>query len=181
MGGKSKADATPLLLFLNFVILFAFLCFSLNLDKGAWPRKILKPELYFKQSRIADPDINIHYMMLAYWWWCAMGNAHESFGSWVRVNVAFVLGLKSHVTWPPKINNIILLLLGTLWGNSVIYSFLYLQHFSLFWFTDRYEPYFFFYDFLEILMQIKLSTQQYCNTSQLRSLTRWAMIKISDI
>ena len=48
MGGKSKADATPLLLFLNFDVMFAILYFSLNLDKGAWPRKISKSELYFK-------------------------------------------------------------------------------------------------------------------------------------
>ena len=52
MGGKSKADATPLLLFLNFVVLFAIFNFSLNLDKGAWPRKILKPEFHFLNSEV---------------------------------------------------------------------------------------------------------------------------------
>ena len=52
MGGKSKADATPLLLFLNFVVLFVILCFSLNLDKGAWLRKILKPEFHFHNSEV---------------------------------------------------------------------------------------------------------------------------------
>ena len=34
--------------FLNFDVMFAILYFSINLDKGAWPRKILKSELYFK-------------------------------------------------------------------------------------------------------------------------------------
>ena len=52
MGGQSKADATPLLLFLNFVVLFAIFNFSLNLDKGAWPRKILKPEFHFLNSEV---------------------------------------------------------------------------------------------------------------------------------
>ena len=63
MGGKSKADATPLLLFLNFVILFTFLCFSLNLDKGAWPRMILKQRvpsylivLYLEQAKCVCSD-----------------------------------------------------------------------------------------------------------------------------
>ena len=41
--------------------MFAILYFSINLEKGAWPRKILKSSLYFKLSRIADPDINIHH------------------------------------------------------------------------------------------------------------------------
>ena len=52
MGGKSKADATPLLLFLNFDVLFAIFNFSLNLDKGAWPRKILKQEFHFLNSEV---------------------------------------------------------------------------------------------------------------------------------
>ena len=47
MGGQSKADATPLLLFLNFDVMFAILYFSLNLDKGAWPRKISKIRVLF--------------------------------------------------------------------------------------------------------------------------------------
>ena len=52
MGGQSKADATPLLLFLNFDVMFAILYFSLNLDKGAWPRKILKPEFHLLNSEV---------------------------------------------------------------------------------------------------------------------------------
>ena len=47
MVGQSKADATPLLLFLNFDVMFAILYFSLNLDKGAWPRKISKIRVLF--------------------------------------------------------------------------------------------------------------------------------------
>ena len=54
MGGKSKADATPLLLFLNFVVMFAILYFSIYLDKGAWPRNILKPEFHFMNSEVVQ-------------------------------------------------------------------------------------------------------------------------------
>ena len=49
---QSKADAAPLLLFQNFDVMFAILYFSLNLDKGAWPRKILKLESHFHNSEV---------------------------------------------------------------------------------------------------------------------------------
>ena len=60
VGGESKADTTPLLLFLNFDVMLAILYFSLNLDKGAWPRKILKPEFYSSSPK-SQIQINIHH------------------------------------------------------------------------------------------------------------------------
>ena len=55
MGGESKADTTPLLLFLNFDVMFAILYFSLNLDKGLGPERSRK-YVFYSTVQIADPD-----------------------------------------------------------------------------------------------------------------------------
>ena len=44
---------------LNFDVMFAVLYISLNLDKGAWPRKILKPEFHFLNSEVVPNTAQI--------------------------------------------------------------------------------------------------------------------------